>query len=147
MYLDMLVRLACMCFWLRVDHLLKIVVYLINESLIPPLLYLYQIFIFILYSGEKGISPNTGKSLHYKGSFFHQIIKGSIVQVCCSIYTCIGCYMVVLLLYKMSCCGWTWLSSGPRYPCLCCRIHWADGLDCFSCDIVLRLYLLSCSSA
>ncbi|KAH1252853.1 Peptidyl-prolyl cis-trans isomerase CYP95 [Glycine max] len=34
-----------------------------------------------LCTGEKGISPNTGKSLHYKGSFFHQIIKGSIVQL------------------------------------------------------------------
>ncbi|KAG5063731.1 hypothetical protein JHK85_004914 [Glycine max] len=35
---------------------------------------------FTTKNGEKGVSPNTGKSLHYKGSFFHQIIKGSIVQ-------------------------------------------------------------------
>ncbi|KAF1871748.1 hypothetical protein Lal_00020543 [Lupinus albus] len=28
-----------------------------------------------LCTGEKGISPNTGKSLHYKGSFFHRIVK------------------------------------------------------------------------
>ncbi|CAJ2643738.1 unnamed protein product [Trifolium pratense] len=33
-----------------------------------------------LSTGERGISPNTGKSLHYKGSFFHRIIKGSIVK-------------------------------------------------------------------
>ncbi|KAK7333268.1 hypothetical protein VNO80_30033 [Phaseolus coccineus] len=33
-----------------------------------------------LCTGEKGISLNTGKPLHYKGSFFHQVIKGSIVQ-------------------------------------------------------------------
>ncbi|WVY94220.1 hypothetical protein V8G54_033308 [Vigna mungo] len=33
-----------------------------------------------LCTGEKGISQNTGKPLHYKGSFFHQIIKGSIVK-------------------------------------------------------------------
>ncbi|KAI5393830.1 peptidyl-prolyl cis-trans isomerase CYP95 isoform X2 [Lathyrus oleraceus] len=33
-----------------------------------------------LCTGERGVSPNTGKSLHYKGSFFHQIIKGSIVK-------------------------------------------------------------------
>lgn len=33
-----------------------------------------------LCTGEKGVSPNTGKSLHYKGSFFHQIVKGSIVK-------------------------------------------------------------------
>ncbi|WJX09838.1 peptidylprolyl isomerase [Trifolium repens] len=33
-----------------------------------------------LCTGERGVSPNTGKSLHYKGSFFHQIVKGSIVR-------------------------------------------------------------------
>ncbi|XP_027931218.1 peptidyl-prolyl cis-trans isomerase CYP95-like isoform X2 [Vigna unguiculata] len=33
-----------------------------------------------LCTGEKGTSPNTGKPLDYKGSFFHQVIKGSIVQ-------------------------------------------------------------------
>ncbi|XP_073223579.1 uncharacterized protein [Cicer arietinum] len=33
-----------------------------------------------LCTGEKGVSSNTGKSLHYKGSFFHQIVKGSIVR-------------------------------------------------------------------
>ena len=76
--------------------------YLINEPLVPSLLHLYQIFIFIPCSGEKGVSPNTGKSLHYKGSFFHQIIKGSIVQVGCFIFICIDCYMVVLLLYMQS---------------------------------------------
>lgn len=34
-------------------------------------------------SGEKGIGPITGKPLHYKGSFFHRIIKGSMAEVCC----------------------------------------------------------------
>ncbi|XP_028086880.1 peptidyl-prolyl cis-trans isomerase CYP95-like isoform X9 [Camellia sinensis] len=33
-----------------------------------------------LYTGEKGISPKTGRPLHYKGSFFHSIIKGSMAQ-------------------------------------------------------------------
>ncbi|WJX41814.1 peptidylprolyl isomerase [Trifolium repens] len=33
-----------------------------------------------LSTGERGVSPNTGKSLHYKGSFFHRVIKGSIVK-------------------------------------------------------------------
>lgn len=33
-----------------------------------------------LCTGERGISSNTGKLLHYKGSFFHQIMKGSIVK-------------------------------------------------------------------
>ncbi|QCD99400.1 peptidyl-prolyl isomerase G [Vigna unguiculata] len=33
-----------------------------------------------LCTGEKGVGPNTGKSLHYKGSFFHQIVKGSIAR-------------------------------------------------------------------
>ncbi|GAU15109.1 hypothetical protein TSUD_08470, partial [Trifolium subterraneum] len=33
-----------------------------------------------LCTGERGVSPNTGKPLHYKGSFFHQIVKGSIVR-------------------------------------------------------------------
>lgn len=40
----------------------------------------YMIFSFC--SGEKGASPSTGKPLHYKGSFFHRILKGSIVEVC-----------------------------------------------------------------
>lgn len=57
----------------------------VTNSWFPPFLY----EIFILCSGEKGISLKTGKPLHYKGSFFHQVIKGSIVQVCCSFYTCI----------------------------------------------------------
>ncbi|OIW15027.1 hypothetical protein TanjilG_24136 [Lupinus angustifolius] len=34
-----------------------------------------------LCTGEKGVSPNTGKPLHYKGSFFHHILKGSFVQL------------------------------------------------------------------
>ncbi|KAI7980167.1 Peptidyl-prolyl cis-trans isomerase CYP95, partial [Camellia lanceoleosa] len=33
-----------------------------------------------LYTGEKGISPKTGRPLHYKGSFFHSIVKGSMAQ-------------------------------------------------------------------
>ncbi|GKV42081.1 hypothetical protein SLEP1_g49526 [Rubroshorea leprosula] len=33
-----------------------------------------------LCTGEKGIGPKTGKALHYKGSFFHRIIKGSMAQ-------------------------------------------------------------------
>ncbi|GMI92851.1 hypothetical protein HRI_002954400 [Hibiscus trionum] len=33
-----------------------------------------------LCTGEKGIGPKTGKALHYKGSFFHHVIKGSMAQ-------------------------------------------------------------------
>ncbi|KAI3891212.1 hypothetical protein MKW98_007517, partial [Papaver atlanticum] len=33
-----------------------------------------------LCTGEKGIGPTTGKPLHYKGSFFHRIIKGLMAQ-------------------------------------------------------------------
>ncbi|KAL2318096.1 hypothetical protein Fmac_031972 [Flemingia macrophylla] len=33
-----------------------------------------------LCTGERGVGPNTGKSLHYRGSFFHQIVKGSIAR-------------------------------------------------------------------
>ncbi|GFS35330.1 cyclophilin-like peptidyl-prolyl cis-trans isomerase family protein [Actinidia rufa] len=33
-----------------------------------------------LCTGEKGVSPKTGKPLHYKGSFFHRVIKGSMAQ-------------------------------------------------------------------
>nr|KYP72436.1 Peptidyl-prolyl cis-trans isomerase cyp5 [Cajanus cajan] len=33
-----------------------------------------------LCTGERGVGPNTGKSLHYKGSFFHRIVKGSIAR-------------------------------------------------------------------
>ncbi|KAA8525377.1 hypothetical protein F0562_007205 [Nyssa sinensis] len=33
-----------------------------------------------LCTGEKGISCKTGRPLHYKGSFFHRIIKGSMAQ-------------------------------------------------------------------
>ncbi|KAK1375844.1 Peptidyl-prolyl cis-trans isomerase cyp5 [Heracleum sosnowskyi] len=34
-----------------------------------------------LCTGEKGISSKTGKPLHYKGTFFHRIKKGSTAQV------------------------------------------------------------------
>ncbi|CAJ1972098.1 unnamed protein product [Sphenostylis stenocarpa] len=63
-----------------------------------------------LCTGERGVGPNTGKSLHYKGSFFHRIIKGSIAQPIAVVY-----------------------SVGYR----------ADGHDCLSCDIVLRVVILS----
>ncbi|XP_026454397.1 peptidyl-prolyl cis-trans isomerase CYP95-like isoform X2 [Papaver somniferum] len=33
-----------------------------------------------LCTGEKGIGPTTGKPLHYKGSFFHRIVKGLMAQ-------------------------------------------------------------------
>ncbi|XP_031257730.1 peptidyl-prolyl cis-trans isomerase CYP63-like [Pistacia vera] len=33
-----------------------------------------------LCTGEKGIGLKTGKPLHYKGSFFHRIIKGSMAE-------------------------------------------------------------------
>ncbi|KAK9068352.1 hypothetical protein SSX86_012463 [Deinandra increscens subsp. villosa] len=33
-----------------------------------------------LCTGEKGSSQKTGKPLHYKGSFFHRIVKGSFAQ-------------------------------------------------------------------
>lgn len=34
------------------------------------------------FAGEKGMSSKTGRPLHYKGSFFHRIVNGSLVQVC-----------------------------------------------------------------
>ncbi|GFS42723.1 cyclophilin-like peptidyl-prolyl cis-trans isomerase family protein [Actinidia rufa] len=34
-----------------------------------------------LCTGEKGISPKTGRPLHYKGSFFHRIVNGLMAQV------------------------------------------------------------------
>ncbi|XP_040973222.1 peptidyl-prolyl cis-trans isomerase CYP95 isoform X6 [Gossypium hirsutum] len=33
-----------------------------------------------LCTGEKGIGPRTGKPLHYKGSFFHRVSKGSLAK-------------------------------------------------------------------
>ncbi|XP_021893478.1 peptidyl-prolyl cis-trans isomerase CYP95-like [Carica papaya] len=33
-----------------------------------------------LCTGEKGMSTKSGKPLHYKGSFFHRIIKDSMAQ-------------------------------------------------------------------
>ncbi|KAF3447155.1 hypothetical protein FNV43_RR12335 [Rhamnella rubrinervis] len=33
-----------------------------------------------LCTGEKGIGPRSGKPLHYKGSFFHRIVKGYVAQ-------------------------------------------------------------------
>ncbi|PIA65519.1 hypothetical protein AQUCO_00100785v1 [Aquilegia coerulea] len=33
-----------------------------------------------LCTGERGIGPITGKPLHYKGSIFHRIVKGSMAQ-------------------------------------------------------------------
>lgn len=33
-----------------------------------------------LCTGEKGLSTKTGKPLHYKGTFFHRIVKGSMAQ-------------------------------------------------------------------
>ncbi|KAG5591665.1 hypothetical protein H5410_042179 [Solanum commersonii] len=33
-----------------------------------------------LCTGEKGVSSKTGRPLHYKGTFFHHIVKGSVAQ-------------------------------------------------------------------
>ncbi|KAH8482730.1 hypothetical protein H0E87_029983, partial [Populus deltoides] len=33
-----------------------------------------------LCTGEKGIGPKSERPLHYKGSFFHRIVKGSMAQ-------------------------------------------------------------------
>uniref|UniRef100_A0A3Q7HNV6 PPIase cyclophilin-type domain-containing protein n=1 Tax=Solanum lycopersicum TaxID=4081 RepID=A0A3Q7HNV6_SOLLC len=33
-----------------------------------------------LCTGEKGVSSKTGRPLHYKGTFFHRIVKGSVAQ-------------------------------------------------------------------
>ncbi|CAK9154339.1 unnamed protein product [Ilex paraguariensis] len=39
-----------------------------------------------LCTGEKGNSLKTGRPLHYKGTFFHRIVKGAMVQVCSLIF-------------------------------------------------------------
>ncbi|KAF2303871.1 hypothetical protein GH714_024009 [Hevea brasiliensis] len=67
----------------------------------------HKIFNYLNFSGEKGIGPESGRPLHYKGSFFHCIIKGSMAQS-------------VTLVYAVG--------------------HRADGHDCFSCDVVLRVW-------
>lgn len=95
---------------------------------------------FIEYSGEQGIGPKSGKPLHYKGSFYHHIVKGYIAQVC----------LLILLLDSSSIqfSGWAWLSSGLSisYPCLCCRIQgwWSRLLFLwYSFKVVLtKLYIL-----
>lgn len=33
-----------------------------------------------LCTGEKGVGPKLGKPLHYKGTFFHRIVKGAMAQ-------------------------------------------------------------------
>ncbi|XP_062097765.1 peptidyl-prolyl cis-trans isomerase CYP95 isoform X2 [Humulus lupulus] len=33
-----------------------------------------------LCTGEKGVGPRSGRPLHYKGSFFHRIVKGHLVE-------------------------------------------------------------------
>ncbi|KAI8569041.1 hypothetical protein RHMOL_Rhmol02G0247300 [Rhododendron molle] len=66
-----------------------------------------------LCTGEKGISSKTGRPLHYKGSFFHRIVNGSLVQ--------------------------NWFLSSSCH-CLCCRME-ANGHDCLSCDVVLRVVI------
>lgn len=48
-----------------------------------------ELILFIDFSGEKGESPKTGKPLHYKGTFFHRIIKGSMAKVCHLFVLCI----------------------------------------------------------
>lgn len=54
------------------------------SGVINPFFSVLLIFFFFFYqfSGEKGIGPRTGKPLHYKGSFFHRVIKGSMAEVC-----------------------------------------------------------------
>ncbi|KAL4318965.1 hypothetical protein GQ457_18G004140 [Hibiscus cannabinus] len=64
-----------------------------------------------LCTGEKGIGPKTGKPLHYKGSFFHSVIKGSLAQKWYVAWS-------VTIVYAV----------GNR----------ADGHDCFSCDVVFK---------
>lgn len=93
-------------------------------------LVVFLIFVIFAFPGEKGIGPKTGKPLHYKGSFFHRIIQGSMAQVCCSFLSTFRIFLFLhrlalnLLLRLVSC--WAWLRSGllvVSYPCLCCRIQ------------------------
>ncbi|KAG5244354.1 peptidyl-prolyl cis-trans isomerase CYP [Salix suchowensis] len=49
-----------------------------------------------LCTGEKGIGPKSQRPLHYKGSFFHRIIKGSMAQdYRADGHDCISCDVVL----------------------------------------------------
>jgi hypothetical protein len=127
----------CLCFWLKV-HLCLRIVYLMNYALIPP----FSVKFLIVFRRERCQSkywkiaalqgfflPSCYKRLYCEGMLFYLVFYLNLSMV---------------FLYMASHCGWTWLSSRFHYPCLCCRIHGADSHNCFSCDIVLRLYLQCC---
>lgn len=140
-FLDMFMYFASMqilfLLLLQVDLCLK-TVYLMNGELIPH--FFFQILIL-------------SRRERYRSKYWKiAALQGFFLPSCYKRLHCEGMlfYLVLYLNFPMefrymsSHCGWTWLSSGFHYPCLCCRIHRADGHNFFSCDIVLRLYLQCC---
>lgn len=78
-------------------------------------------FCLLIFPGEKGESPKTGKPLHYKGTFFHCIFKGSMAKVCAS-FTSFGFWRsssFFALVFKLK--GHRMVGLLVSYLCLCCR--------------------------
>ncbi|XP_022868549.1 peptidyl-prolyl cis-trans isomerase CYP95-like [Olea europaea var. sylvestris] len=58
-----------------------------------------------LCTGERGDSPEAKRPLHYKGTFFHRIIKGSMAQVCYLLFICFIYFLTLKLGMFILCPG------------------------------------------